>query len=88
VKWYLLTQKKSAKRRYAAHPINDLPTYGEFHHLYKDLRKHQAKFFEYMRMRKETFDYIVPIQEKNTCTWYNCHAQPISHEERLMVIIR
>ena len=73
-----------------AHPINrKRHAFGEFHHLYPDQRKHPQKFFEYMRMTIETFDYILSkISSAVNKKWCNCHARPIINEERLMVTIR
>lgn len=34
-------------------------TYGEFHHVYKDLRQHPDRFFKFLRMSVETFDFLV-----------------------------
>lgn len=56
VKCYLLGRRE---RECCAHPINaERNVFGEYHHLYSDLRQHPIKFFEYMRMQIETFDYI------------------------------
>ena len=58
VKWYIGSLR--SKRKYSTHPINtNRYEFGEFHHLYNDLRKYPQKFFEYMRMNIETFDYIL-----------------------------
>lgn len=57
---YCILKRAGKYRRFSAHPINTRRyMLGEFHHLYKQLREHPAKFMEYMRMRIETFDYIL-----------------------------
>lgn len=64
-------------------------SYGEFHHLYNDLRQDPVRFFDYMRMKIETFDYILNVfGDKLNKNYQNCHRQPIGSEERLMVTLR
>lgn len=88
-KWYIEYHMRK-KREYCAHPINTVRLkFGEFHHLYNHLRKYPSKFFEYMRMMPQTFDYILSnISEEIEKKWCNCHARPILPEERLMITIR
>ena len=78
------------QRRYSTHPLNKRRNVsGEFHHLYTDLREHPDKFFNYMRMSVETFDYIVFMTYGSLSKkWRNCHGRPIMTEERLMLTIR
>nr|CAH7740478.1 unnamed protein product [Callosobruchus chinensis] len=58
-------------------------------HLFNDLRIDNQRFFEYMRMSIDTFDYIIEkIGHKVNITWKNCHSQPITIEERLMLTLR
>jgi hypothetical protein len=33
--------------------------FGEYHHVFHALRRHPAKFFEYLRMLSDTFDYVL-----------------------------
>jgi len=61
--------------------------YGEFHHLYADLRKSPTNFFEYLRMSIGTYDFILKrigklIQKKTTN-----FKKPISNAERLYVTL-
>ena len=89
VKYYMI-EIAGKTRKFSAHPINTQRyTYGEFHHLYKQLRQHPTKFREYMRMQIETFDFIV-LHSSNRIErkWRNCHSRPILAEERLMITIR
>lgn len=85
-KWCLIKNR----RRKTIHPLNKKRSqFGEFHHLYNDLRKDKFRFFQYMRMSMETFDYILSkIGDKVNISWKNCHAQPIIVEERLMLTLR
>lgn len=85
---YYILKTSDRKRKFCAHPLNTRRyMFGEFHHLYKQLRQHPAKFMEYMRMKIETFDYILSYI-KIEKTWRNCHSRPILSEERLMITIR
>lgn len=72
------------------HPINrKRGKFGEFHHLYSDLRNDEKRFFEYMRMTPSTFDFILgKIRSEIVKNWQNCHLEPISIEERLVILIR
>ncbi|KAJ8943744.1 hypothetical protein NQ317_007925 [Molorchus minor] len=50
----------SKKRQYGVHPVNRYrQEYGEFHHLYRQLRKYPERFFQYLRMSVETFDVLL-----------------------------
>lgn len=72
------------------HEINQQrKMYGEYHTLMPVIRKHPGKFFEYMRMTIECFDYILHnITDQLDRNWCNLHVQPIKAEERLVVTIR
>lgn len=84
-----LRKKLLKKKRVAVHPINRRrKIYGEYHHLYNDLRKSPERFFEYLRMSVETYDFILckishRIKKKTTN-----FKKPISPAERLYVTIR
>ena len=88
-KYYIL-ESAPKKRAFSAHPINvDREIFGEFHHLYTQLKQHPPKFKEYMRMTVETFDYVLShISDRSEKDWRNCHTRPIVPEERLMITIR
>ena len=71
------------------HEINTKrPIYGEYHHLMKDLCDDERKFYDYFRMKKDTFNYILkllgPELEKMTTNF----RKPISAEERLVITLR
>ena len=47
------------KRRFWVHPINQKrKQYGEFHHLFPELKRFEEKFFQYFRMSQIKFDYF------------------------------
>lgn len=62
---------------------------GEYHSLFPQLMAHPEKFYEYFRMHKETFKYILnKIECRLKKQWCNFHQQRIIPEERLMVTLR
>ena len=77
-------------RSCSTHAINaKRREFGEYHHLYEDLRRDGERFYEYMRMSVKTFDYICrKIESKLDKKWSNCHSQPILTEERVMLTLR
>lgn len=77
-------------KRFQQHEIlKERPVFGEYHHLFPLLRRHQEKFYQYTRMESSTFDYILekvaPFCQKK---WCNLHQSPIRVEERLVVTLR
>lgn len=84
-KYYLNKKKK----RQAVHKMNQCRgTYGEFHHVYKDLRQHPDRFFKFLRMSVETFDFLVSkIMNRITKKTTN-FKKPISATERTYVTLR
>uniref|UniRef100_A0A182IHR5 Uncharacterized protein n=2 Tax=Anopheles arabiensis TaxID=7173 RepID=A0A182IHR5_ANOAR len=87
----LVLQYFLAKRRRSNASIKqiyaDRTKYGEFHTLFNQLLEDEVSFFQYMRMPKETFFYILnkiaPSLAKK-----KRNIQHISLEERLMVTLR
>lgn len=62
---------------------------GEYHTLLPQLKAQSEKFYEYFRMDKLTFDYILhKIEHRIKKEWCNFHQQKIVPEERLMVTLR
>ena len=56
----LLLYRRQKHHRYWVHPINQSRQQcGEFHTIYKDLRKDLDMFYTYYRMSTEQFDYIL-----------------------------
>lgn len=47
-------------KKMGIHPLNrKRRVHGEYHHLFKKLRHHNDRFFQYMRMSENTFDYVL-----------------------------
>jgi len=90
---FFLLESVSLKKSHckkATHEINVARrVYGEYHHLFPDLRKDRKRFSEYVRMQVETFDYILTkVESRLMKMWCNLHTQPILPEERLVVCLR
>lgn len=85
---YPLRQRLNAKRKKCwVHDILEKwREFGEFHHLYNDLKNYGKKFFDYYRMNQDTFTYILDaIRESIGKTNFR---ETISPEERLSVTLR
>ena len=85
----LYHRRKKYNRKYWVHPINQThKDFGEFHTLYKDLRKYPDRFYTYYRMSPEQFDAILAQIEhliyKPNSNW----RHSISAEEKLAICIR
>lgn len=77
------------RKRCAVHELNqDRAIYGEFHHLYKGLRRNPERFFEFLRMSVETFDYILGRVKHRLKKKVTNFKKPISPAERLYVTLR
>ena len=85
----LYHRRKKYNRKYWVHPINQTrKDFGEFHTLYKDLRKYPDRFYTYYRMSPEQFDAIL-AQIEHLIYKPNSNWQPsISVEEKLAICIR
>lgn len=82
------TNKKRKKRTWV-HNINiKRKLYGEFHTLFDDLLRDEAKFFQYFRMTHEKFSNLLnmlrPHIEKNNSTF----RESIESTERLALCLR
>ena len=85
----LLLYRRQQHCRYWVHHINQShQQFGEFHTLYKDLRKYPDRFYIYYRMNTEQFDYnlaqIEHLIYKPNTNW-QCS---ISAEEKLATCLR
>lgn len=82
--------KMWCKKREGVHEINrDRPVFGEYHHLFPQLKGDKSRFRSYIRMQIETFNYILEnIEESLTKNWGNWHQRPILPEERLVICLR
>lgn len=88
---YLLYKKylKKYKRSRANSFIyNDRLVFGEFYHLYPQLRTDNALFRAYTRMTPKTFDYILKFITPEFDLQTTNFQEPISIEERLIITIR
>lgn len=61
--------------------------FGEFHHIMEDLYNDHILFHGYVRMKKETFEYILNTIRPDL-TKYSNFRDTISPEERLIVTFR
>ncbi|XP_030752335.1 uncharacterized protein LOC115879580 [Sitophilus oryzae] len=77
------------KRKYGVHPINRYrKAYGEYHHLYKHLRKYPERVFQYLGMSIHTFYLLLDKIKTSIVKKTTNFGKPISIEERLVVTIR
>lgn len=77
--------KRSTKNTFI---YDDRFIFGEFYHLYPQLRSDNALFRAYTRMTSETFDYIVEKITPEFNLQTTNFQEPISIEERLLVTMR
>lgn len=68
--------------------LNDRMVFGEFYHLYNQVRCDDVLFRSYTRMSVETFDYIVEIIRPEFDLKSTNFQDPIPVEERLVLTIR
>ena len=86
---YLVRRRLQLKRKKCW--VNDIlakrKEFGEFNHLYDDLKKDEKKFFDYYRMNQDTFNYILDAIREPIKKMSN-FRDTISPEERLSVTLR
>ena len=82
--------KVLVQKKVAIHEVNKgRSVYGEYHHLFGELKEDNDRFFKYLRMSLETFNYILSkIDHRLQKQWCNLHQQPILPEERLVITLR
>jgi len=86
VKLFFLNKKR---KRNPVHQIyKDRFEFGEFHHLYTQLRADDNLFRSYTRMTTGTFDYIKEAIEHECYHITTNFKVPISVEERLLITLR
>lgn len=61
--------------------------FGEFHHIITDIYNDNNLFYGYLRMKKETFEYILNAIRPNLSKYSN-FRKTISPDERLVVTLR
>ena len=77
------------ERDYWVHPINvKRDTYGEFHHLFADLKKDEERFRTYFRMSSETFHLILNLVYLDIEKQETNYRKPIPPDERLALTLR
>ena len=71
------------------HPMNaNRHVYGEYHRTFQEIRQYEERFYRYMRMKTETFDYILSeVQEVLTKQRTN-FKDPIGPEQKLVITLR
>lgn len=80
-------KKKYTSRRWWIRPINlDRPLYGDYEHLFQELRYNDPDvFFRYTRMREETFRILL---EKTKPYLTKLSKRAFSPEHRLIITLR
>ncbi|KAJ4449246.1 hypothetical protein ANN_00643, partial [Periplaneta americana] len=77
------------RREFGVHPINrERGIFGEFHHLYGELRRFPDRFFEYSRMSIQTFDFLLNKIKARLQKQVTNFQRPISPTERLTITLR
>lgn len=80
-------QVKRRKHRFWVHDIfKKRKEYGEFHHLFPDLLKDDAKFFQYFRMSQHKFFEL--LNKLRYSKKYTPFREPVSCEERLALTLK
>lgn len=80
-------KKKRRTHKYWVHEIcQKRDIYGEFHHLFPDLKKDPKKCFEYFRMTYEKFQELLDII--GIAKQMTKYRKPIQPAERLAVSLR
>jgi len=83
------THSKLKRERSGVHEINQLRRqYGEYHHLFPQLKADGERFFQYFRMDIETFTYILGKKTPLDQELCNLQQQKILPEERLVITLR
>ncbi|XP_046672970.1 protein ALP1-like isoform X2 [Homalodisca vitripennis] len=63
--------------------------FGEYHHLFPQLKKYPDRFFQYTRMDYSTFEYILNLISPHMEVKYtNFVKQPIECDEKLLITLR
>ena len=66
------------RERSRFHEINQVRgQYGEYHHVFPQLKADGERFFQYFRMDIETFTYFLGKIEHRLINWCNLHQQKI-----------
>ncbi|KAJ8939901.1 hypothetical protein NQ318_023242 [Aromia moschata] len=84
---YLVRRRLKRKKCWVNAILAKRNEFGEFHHLWDDLKKDEKKFFDYYRMNQNTFNYILDAIREEIKKMSN-FRETISPEERLSVTLR
>ncbi|KAL1492279.1 hypothetical protein ABEB36_012753 [Hypothenemus hampei] len=77
------------QRMYWVHPILEMrEIHGHYFTLFVELRRHEKKFLNYLRMSISSFDELHRILKKRLERENTQLRNSISSEERLMITIR
>ncbi|XP_069621601.1 uncharacterized protein [Ranitomeya imitator] len=82
-------QRRRSRRRFWLHPIVEVrESRGVYHCLFGELNENQDKYFEYTRMSKDSFRYLLRLVEGAISRQDTQLRKSISPEERLLVTLR
>ena len=85
----VLKLKRRKRSRNWVHEFNEERiSLGEFYHLYRDVRLYHDKFYNYLRMTKNTFDMLLEKLENHLGGPGTNYRQKISPEQRLVLTVR
>ena len=62
--------------------------FGEYHHAMPQLRLDDDKFYKYLRMSQDKFDYLLEKLRPRIQKELTNYREPIGAEERLVVTLR
>jgi hypothetical protein len=83
--------RRRLRRRHRTEWVNEIYLKGEelreFHHIWGDLKIDNKRFYSYIRMNNETFEYILH-NVKSHPTKFRNFRRTISPEERLVLTLR
>ncbi|KAL4126514.1 hypothetical protein QTP88_010736 [Uroleucon formosanum] len=84
-----VVRKRKKKRKFWVHPLlSDRSTKGLFNLFYNDLRKHEDKFFNYLRMSIKSFDELLELLQQDLTGQQTNMRECISPVEKLVVTLR
>eukprot|EP00745_Piridium_sociabile_P042135 TRINITY_DN84402_c0_g2_i1.p1 TRINITY_DN84402_c0_g2~~TRINITY_DN84402_c0_g2_i1.p1 ORF type:complete len:100 (-),score=14.17 TRINITY_DN84402_c0_g2_i1:65-364(-) len=86
--WRRRRQKRQRCRRFGVHPINrSRKLHGAYYHLKPDLLEHEEKFVDYVRMTPDKYKALLDLCAADLEKYKN-FRQPISADERLLLVLR
>ena len=84
----LRRRRRRKLRQYWVHPIIENRDESQFYLLYNSLRMYDDKFFNYFRMSKNTFDYLLSELIESVQRSDSTMRKSIKADERLALTIR